>query len=226
MAPSRAEQDELHRAIVAGNDPTATARAFEMLLDPLKDRLGFRWPSMDCEELESWALDSLIAYLEAPSRYDPKQSALLTYLVMDADGDIKNAYRSARAKRERLFEDVENEASQWNETADDETFGSDDRAVYARLRDAFPEEGDRKVIHLMLENVRSEPAPSAIADGPLPTLIVSAGSVKAGSGRATLPRAWSTTQTAPSPAAIAAASVPAARVSSTSPVRGSIREAV
>jgi hypothetical protein len=38
MAPSRAEQHELHRAIVGRSDPTATARAFEMLLEPLKVR--------------------------------------------------------------------------------------------------------------------------------------------------------------------------------------------
>ena len=38
MAQSRAEQDELHRAIVGGADATATARAFELLLEPLNGR--------------------------------------------------------------------------------------------------------------------------------------------------------------------------------------------
>jgi hypothetical protein len=104
MAPSRAEQDELHRAIVGRTDPTATARAFELLLEPLTVRLRFRWPNMSQDEFESWAIDALITYLENPARYDPKQSALLTYLVMDADGDIKNAYSSARATRERFLE--------------------------------------------------------------------------------------------------------------------------
>jgi hypothetical protein len=73
---------------------------------------------------------------------------------MDADGDMKNAYNSARARRERFLDDVEDEASRWNQMTDDERFDSDDRAVYARLRAAFPEERDRRVIHLMLENVR------------------------------------------------------------------------
>jgi hypothetical protein len=155
MAPSRAEQDELHAAIVEGDDPTATARAFEMLLEPLKTRVAFRWSSLSRDELEGWALDTLISYLETPTRYDPKQSALLTYLVMDADGDMKNAYNSARARRERFLGDVEDEASRRNQTTDDdERFDSDDRALYARLRAAFPEERDRRVIHLMLENVR------------------------------------------------------------------------
>src|SRR5919204_5929390 len=158
MAPSRAEQDELHRAIVGGTDPTATARAFELLLEPLNVRLRFRWPNMSQDELESWAIDALIAYLENPARYDPKKSALLTYLVMDADGDIKNAYSSAQATRERFVGDVEDEASRRNETTDDEKFNLDDRALYARLREAFPDERDRKVIELMLQNVRETAA--------------------------------------------------------------------
>jgi hypothetical protein len=41
-----------------GADPTATVRAFELLLEPLKFRLRFR------DELESRAIDALIAYLE------------------------------------------------------------------------------------------------------------------------------------------------------------------
>ena len=53
MAPSRTEQDELHRAIVAGNDPTATARAFELLLEPLNVRLRFRRPNMSQDEVRA-----------------------------------------------------------------------------------------------------------------------------------------------------------------------------
>jgi hypothetical protein len=39
---------------------------------------------------------------------------------MDADGDTKNAYSSARPMPERFLEDVEDEASRRNETTDDE----------------------------------------------------------------------------------------------------------
>jgi hypothetical protein len=90
------------------------ARAFELLLEPLEVLLRFQ------DELESWPIDALIADLENLARYDPKRSALVTYLVMDADGDIKNAYSSAQPTRERFLEDVEDEASRRNETTDDE----------------------------------------------------------------------------------------------------------
>lgn len=90
------------------------ARAFELLLEPLKVLLRFQG------ELESWPIDGLIADLENSARYDLKRSALVTYLVMDADGDIKNAYSSAQPTGERFLEDVEDEASRRNETTDDE----------------------------------------------------------------------------------------------------------
>jgi hypothetical protein len=80
----------------------------------LKVRLPFQ------DKLESWAIDALIAYRENSARYGPRQSALLTYLVMDADGDIKNAYSSAQTTREGFLEDVEDETSRRNQTTDDE----------------------------------------------------------------------------------------------------------
>ena len=36
--------------------------------------------------------------------------------------------------------------------------------MYAKLRAAFPEERDRKVIHLMLENVRDTPTYAAVLE--------------------------------------------------------------
>jgi hypothetical protein len=94
--------------------PDSDDSTFELLLEPLEVRLRFR------DDLESWAIDALIAYRENSARYDPKQSALLTYLVMDADSDIKNASSSAQATRERFLEDVEGQASRRDQTTDDE----------------------------------------------------------------------------------------------------------
>ena len=51
MAPSRHEQDELDSPVLAG-DPTAAPRAFELLLDPLIERLRFKWPRRPRRDLE------------------------------------------------------------------------------------------------------------------------------------------------------------------------------
>lgn len=154
MAPSRAEQDALHRALLSG-DPTASARAFETLLGPLVERLEFKWPPLDRRDIEEQSADALISYVTNPERYDPRRASLLTYLVLDADGDLKNAYRSPRRYREQLADDVEDQLSRRNETTDDEFFSDDDRLLFAKLRSAFPEEVDRHVIYLLLENERA-----------------------------------------------------------------------
>lgn len=160
MTPSRAEQTELHAALIKG-DPTASARIFEALLDPLVERLTYRWTTLGRQELEDQATDSLIGYVSNPQRYDPQRASLLTYLTLDADGDLKNAYRSPRHNREQLASDVEDALSQRNETTDVELSVEDDRVFLARLREAFPDECDRRVIYLLLEGERSTSAYAA-----------------------------------------------------------------
>jgi RNA polymerase sigma-70 factor (ECF subfamily) len=154
MTPSRGEQAELHAALVRG-DPTASARIFEALLDPLVERLIYKWKTLDLQKLEDQATDSLIGYVSNPQRYDPQRASLLTYLTLDADGDLKNAYRSSRHDREQLTSDVEDALSQRNETTDVELSVEDDRVFLARLQEAFPDECDRRVIYLLLEGERS-----------------------------------------------------------------------
>jgi hypothetical protein len=73
MAPSRPEQDELHSAVLGV--PTAPARAFELLLDPLIERLRFKWPRQPRRDLDEQAIDSILSYLERPKRYDPDARA-------------------------------------------------------------------------------------------------------------------------------------------------------
>ena len=163
MAPSRHEQDELHSAVLAG-DPTAPARAFELLLDPLIDRLRFKWPRRPRRDVEEQAIDSVLSYLERPERYDPDRANLLTYLTMDAHGDLLNAYEKEAAGREKLVADVEDPAPHRNQVIDVALSSTDDRRLLARLREAFPDDGDRRVVYLLLEGERTT-APYAEALG-------------------------------------------------------------
>jgi hypothetical protein len=87
----REVRDRLHADVCAG-DPTAWSRVFTTLLDPLVDWLGFRWPDRrDSEQLHDFAVDSIMSYLQAPGRYDPTKSSLLSYLCMDAHGDCSTS---------------------------------------------------------------------------------------------------------------------------------------
>ena len=163
MAPSRHEQDELHSAVLAG-DPTAPPRVFELLLDPLIERLKFKWPRRPRRDLEEQAIDSILSYLERPERYDSERASLLTYLTMDAHGDLLNAYEKEAAGREKLVADVEDPAPHRNQVIDVALSSTDDRRLLARLREAFPDDGDRRVVYLLLEGERTT-APYAEALG-------------------------------------------------------------
>ena len=150
-------QDRLHADVRAG-DPTAWSRTFTTLLDPLIDALGFKWPSLcGTERLRDFAIDSIMSYLQAPDHYDPSKSSLLTYLRIDAHGDLLNEHdRMKRAldAEERVAVEV---ADEQRKGAIDE-YSSDREPppmTFAQIRDAFPDERDRRAVLLLIADERS-----------------------------------------------------------------------
>ena len=91
VIPSREQGLAIHERHVAG-DPTASADLFETHYEALVDRLRFKWPNTDEDDLRGQAVESIANYLDWPQRYDPTRSALLTWLAMDAHGDLANRY--------------------------------------------------------------------------------------------------------------------------------------
>lgn len=165
-APSRSDQDRLHDAL-RGGDPTASARIVKALLEPLVERLRWKWPHADPHDLEQQAADSLLKYLEAPQRYDPKRASLLTYLVLDAHGDLVNAYNSPRRLAEVPDENVALSADTRNNDVDEFSAAQatqEDEELEQLLDGAFPETADRMVVELLRDGVRSN-APYAAALG-------------------------------------------------------------
>lgn len=141
MRVEREAQDRLHAAVCAG-EPTATSRAFTTLLDPLVDWLGFRWPDLRAtERLYDFAVDSVMKYLQAPDRYIPTQSSLLSYLRMDAHGDLLNEHERVRRARQAEFEvSVEVVAQQRNGANDEYPSDCEPPSMgLAEIRDAFPD---------------------------------------------------------------------------------------
>lgn len=162
-------QDDLHRRVMA-RDPTAKADAFETLLVPLIELLGYRWPGLRAsEQLRDQAIDSIFHYLGAPERYDPKQCSLLTYLRMDAHGDLLNAYRaSGQALREvplppEVIAGVRDPAGPrkidpaltWTDTYPSDSGLPD---LIREVEAALPAERDRKILALLLRGERATKA--------------------------------------------------------------------
>lgn len=157
MKVEREVQDRLHADVCAG-DPTASSRVFTVLLEPLIDWLSFRWRNeRDAERVRDFAIDSIIGYLESPERYDPARASLLTYLRLDAHGDLLNDHDRRQRQRERREEaSVELEDEIRNSSTDE--YPSDREEPELRLvdaREALPDERDRRAIFLMMEGERS-----------------------------------------------------------------------
>jgi hypothetical protein len=166
MVPSRDEQAALHDALRRG-DPTASATIVKSLLEPLIERLRWKWPHADLRDLEQQAADSLLHYLEAPWRYDRKRASLLHYLVLDAHGDLVNAYNAPGRLEEIPQKDVAVTADKRNYDSDEFSAAQatqEDAEFELLLDGAFPETADRVVVDLLRDGVRAN-APYAAALG-------------------------------------------------------------
>jgi hypothetical protein len=162
----REVQDRLHADVCAG-DPTAWSRVFTALLDWLVDWLGFRWSDLrDSERLHDFAVDSIMSYLRAPHRYDPAQSSLLSYLRMDAHGDLLNEHdrlqRAGEAERQVCVEvgDLERKGIPDEYPSDREP----PTMTLAQIREVFPDERDRRAVLLLIADERSTEAFAEVWD--------------------------------------------------------------
>jgi RNA polymerase sigma-70 factor (ECF subfamily) len=153
----REVQDRLHADVCAG-DPTAPSRVFSVLLEPLIDWLSFRWRNeRDAERVRDFAIDSIIGYLESPERYDPARASLLTYLRLDAHGDLLNDHERRQRQRERRAEvavELEDEARK-SSTDEYPSEREEPDLKLSDVREALPDERDRRALFLMMEEERS-----------------------------------------------------------------------
>lgn len=167
---------EIHHRLLRG-DPTASLDAADLLLDPLVNRLRAKWPGQNyIDECHDAATEVIVIYLEAPQRYDPARSALLTWLTMQAHGDLLNAYASPQKRFERGWI-VESDLARDDSGGDarvklgdqlvwlDAVSDLDTSQVLASVRAAFPEEHDRRLIWLMcIEGIHSTDDAAAVLD--------------------------------------------------------------
>jgi RNA polymerase sigma-70 factor, ECF subfamily len=156
----REVQDRLHAKVCRG-DPTASLRIFEALLDPLIKALRSRWPdSREAERVRDAAIDSIMNYLGAPQKYDPSKASLMSYLQMDASGDLINGYPRLKREREnRTDSDVELGDLLRNSSVDEYPSDRDQAEMsLAEVREALPDKKDQRAVLLLIEGERSTEA--------------------------------------------------------------------
>ncbi len=91
----------IHLRLLAG-DPTATDDCVALWLPKLVLTLSANNPQVSATDdhfITTAAIDALLEYTCNPHKYDPQRSSLAHYLLMSAQGDLRNALRRNKTQR-------------------------------------------------------------------------------------------------------------------------------
>jgi len=144
-------------------DPVAPAEFAEAFLDELVRRLRAKAGSGYEEALlHDAATDALIDYVQHPSKFNPRKSALLTYLTMAAYRDLLNMVTKERRRRRRevplqVVEETLSERNNIIEPEDQVLNGMTAAKRTELLRmvaETFPDSRDRALLELMMNSER------------------------------------------------------------------------
>ncbi len=159
----------IHERLLAG-DPTASAELMERVANTILEKLERNYPREKLPRLDSETLkdifrtacfDGIAGYLKRPAAFDPRKRGLVGYLVMAAEGDLKNALRKFRGQPEaHLDEDVELGVLSGNRSDEREHEARMDLdRIFDRL---FTNAADRRAAQMMF--VEGERSTSAFAE--------------------------------------------------------------
>lgn len=163
--PSRHWQLQKHQQIMNEDSPTAFAQLSELALPYLIELLRHEFRQVEVHLHETAAIDSLLAYHNAPQKYNPEKLTLFAYLRMAARHDLLNAIdHSNRKKRPLLNIDEPAIQRQLVTEADPESDpfyleqwmdnGNSNKQTLLRQFEAELDSIDRQLFLLMLNGVR------------------------------------------------------------------------
>lgn len=158
--------EEIHRRIGDG-DPTAPADLAENMLKSIKAILAKKWPSLPNQDLlDDAVVDAFISYIKRPDQYHPEKRSLKGYLVMSAEGDLKNLLESHKRRNTREISATDVELLDSERKFDIENIGDPRQLDSAArkielderldgLRNIFPDSNDLEAAMLILGGERS-----------------------------------------------------------------------
>lgn len=168
--------DRTYQRVLAG-EPDAPSDLIELLLEPLVAALKHRFPSLpDPNLVIDTVTDSLFRLVQDPTRFHPERGTLWNYLVMDALGDLRNAWKKERRRlnREQTFDPVAHDHPDGNSDVegliirklvpDGLPEGADEAELIAHLRAAITNPQDWQVVLLMVGGERKTEAFARVLD--------------------------------------------------------------
>jgi RNA polymerase sigma-70 factor (ECF subfamily) len=169
MKPSRETDlkvlgEALHRRLLTRADNRVAAEISVLFLPPLAQSLKrhFQHLLSDPQEAESAAIESLVAYLAHPEKFDPAKSSLIGYLYLDAKGNLLNLL-----KQQKKLVELRGSLAEYEAQAD-ETENPESRLLSAssplveRVLAAIKDPTDRELVALMIDGVRETSAYAAV----------------------------------------------------------------
>ncbi len=168
--PSAEVIDRAYQRVLAG-EPDAPSDLIALLLDPLIASLTRKFPTLpDPNLIVDTATDSLFRLVQEPTHFHPERSTLWNYLVMDALGDLRNAWKKERRRlnREQAFDPVAHDRPDGNSDVEGAIIrklapdglpeGADVSELIAQLRAEITNPQDWQVVMLMAGGERKTEA--------------------------------------------------------------------
>ena len=150
--------------LLAG-DATAPADLAESYLEDLVGRLARAYPRVEEHVVITAAIDALLGVASHPERVELAKGALRSYLLMAARGDLLNALRASRRRREReqsielvevaaLERNIQRDGSKSDPTSDAALAAVESSSVRRDVDGVAQSDAEAAVLQMMLEGER------------------------------------------------------------------------
>jgi hypothetical protein len=109
MAQASPDEIELHKLIRSGDDLAFAKLCDKYLESTIKKVRNFNWQIhlSDNSFITEVVIDSFYGYFYNPEKFNPEKQTLERFLVMDVEGDLKNAW-AKRTKHQQRFKSIKN----------------------------------------------------------------------------------------------------------------------
>ena len=150
---------DIHKRLCEG-DSTASAELAEGVMEALVERLSYKYPNLSDTDLPfEAATDALMDYIKRPEQFDPTQRGLFGFLVMAAEGDLKNALARIDRRRDKEIQLEPVEVDELGGNTRNRTDELEGKIDSERMQDAldtlFDDPKDRAVVKLIMEGERA-----------------------------------------------------------------------
>jgi len=166
MASATDKEREIH-ALILSKDDLAFAKFCDEYYETIYEKvLVFNKAIFNAHEtlIVDVVTDTFLKYFADPTRYDPEKQTLERFLIMDAEGDLKNEWEKHKRQTKNLARSVELDEKNGNSIKDEELDPintiinkEDIELLYKKLKILFNNEKDIEIAQLMLAGERRSP---------------------------------------------------------------------